>query len=95
TDMGRYANIGITGTNGTVGRVLMTGLQHNYTLRAITRWETDIPSTIASFDSVEGLTEAFDGLEAIIHLAANPSPAAPVGQHPGQQHQRDTQETVD
>ncbi|MFP6642955.1 MAG: hypothetical protein VCF24_05255, partial [Candidatus Latescibacterota bacterium] len=57
----------------------MTGLQHSYTLRAITRREVDIPSTIASFDSVEGLAEAFDGLEAIIHLATDPSPDAPWG----------------
>ena len=75
--MGRYTDIGITGANGTVGRVLMAGLQHDYALRAVTRREVDFASTIASFDSVEGLAEAFHGLEAIIHLGADPSPDAP------------------
>ena len=75
--MGRYTDIGITGANGTVGRVLMAGVQHDYALRAVTRREVDFASTIASFDSVEGLAEAFDGLEAIIHLGADPSPDAP------------------
>ena len=55
----------------------MAGLQHDYALRAITRREVDFASTIASFDSVEGLAEAFHGLEAIIHLGADPSPDAP------------------
>ncbi|MEE2752726.1 MAG: NAD(P)-dependent oxidoreductase [Candidatus Latescibacterota bacterium] len=74
--MGRYQHIGITGANGKVGRVLLAGLRDDYDLRAITRRQTDIPSTIVAFDNPVGLVKAFNGLDAIIHLGANPSPGA-------------------
>jgi nucleoside-diphosphate-sugar epimerase len=74
--MAKYHEIGITGANGTVGRVLMKGLAEDYHLRAITRRAVDMASTIVSFDSIDALAEAFHGLEAVIHLGANPSPGA-------------------
>ncbi len=74
--MSRYNEIGITGANGTIGRVLLKGLAEDYHLRAITRRSVDLPSTVVSFDDIDALTEAFQGLEALIHLGANPSPSA-------------------
>lgn len=75
--MPRYKHIGITGANGKVGRVLLDGLKNDYEVRAITRREVDFPSTIASLDDIDSIAKAFDGLEAIIHLGADPSPKAP------------------
>ena len=75
--MSRYNEIGITGANGTVGRVLMKGLAEDYNVRAITRRAVDMTSTIVAFDSIDALTEAFQELEVVIHLGANPSPGAP------------------
>jgi len=74
--MSRYREIGITGANGTVGRVLMEGLREDYSVRAITRRAVDMPSTVVAFDDIEALTGAFEGVEALIHLGANPSPDA-------------------
>ena len=75
--MSGYTKVGITGANGKVGRCLMEGLKDDYTLRAITRREVDFPSTIAALDNVNSIVKAFDGLEVVIHLGADPSPRAP------------------
>lgn len=76
--MARHNTVGITGANGTVGRCLMKGLASDYDARAITRREVeDLPSTVASFDDIDSLTSAFRGIDAIIHLGADPSPGAP------------------
>ena len=69
--------VGITGANGTVGRVLMEGLVDGYELTAFTRREVDFPSRIVNFEKGEEVEGAFAGLDAVIHLAADPSPMAP------------------
>lgn len=66
--------VGITGANGTVGRVLMEGLADEYELTAFTRREVDFPSAIVNFEKGEEVEGAFVGLDAVIHLAADPSP---------------------
>ena len=66
--------VGITGANGTVGRVLMEGLADGYELTAFTRREVDFPSKIVHFDKAGEVAGAFAGLDAVIHLAADPSP---------------------
>jgi len=68
--------VGITGANGTVGRVLMEGLADGYELTAFTRREVDFPSKIVHFDKAGEVAGAFAGLDAVIHLAADPSPMA-------------------
>lgn len=75
--MARYQSVGITGANGVVGRVLMKGLAPEYQLKAFTRRPVDFPSTIVNFEKAAEVRGAFAGLEAVIHLAADPSPAAP------------------
>ena len=56
--------------------MLMEGLREDYSVRAITRRAVDMPSTVVAFDDIEALTGAFEGVEALIHLGANPSPDA-------------------
>ncbi|MSR84243.1 MAG: NAD(P)-dependent oxidoreductase [Candidatus Latescibacteria bacterium] len=75
--MARFGKVGLTGANGVVGRVLMKGLEQEYQLKAFTRRPVDFPSTIVNFEKAAQVRGAFAGLEAIIHLAADPSPAAP------------------
>lgn len=75
--MARYTHIGITGANGKVGRVLLDGLKDDYEVRAITRREVDFASTLADLGDVDSTVKAFEGLEAVIHLGADPSPGAP------------------
>ncbi len=74
--MTEIKKVGITGANGTVGRVLMEGLADGYELTAFTRREVDFPSQIVNFDKVGEVAGAFAGLDAVIHLAADPSPMA-------------------
>ena len=74
--MPRYTKIGLTGANGTVGRVLLQGLQDSYEITAFTRRPVDFPSVQVNFDQATEVEGAFDGLEAVIHLAADPSPKA-------------------
>ncbi len=74
--MSEIRKVGITGANGTVGRVLMEGLAGEFNLTAFTRREVDFPSTIVNFEKADEVEGAFAGLEAVIHLAADPSPMA-------------------
>jgi nucleoside-diphosphate-sugar epimerase len=75
--MARYTHVGITGANGLIGRVLLKGLGGEYQLKAFTRRPVDFPSAIVNFENSAEVRGAFAGLEAVIHLAADPSPAAP------------------
>ena len=70
--------VGITGANGTIGRVLMKGLnmEGDCELTPFTRRPVDFPSTIVHFDSAAEVEGAFQNLDAVIHLAADPSPSA-------------------
>ena len=48
--MTRYTRIGLTGANGTIGRVLLAGLGDEYEFKAFTRRPVDFPATIVNFD---------------------------------------------
>lgn len=74
--MTRYTRIGLTGANGTIGRVLLAGLRADYEFKAFTRRPVDFPATIVHFDRPAEVAGAFAGLEGVIHLAADPSPMA-------------------
>ena len=74
--MSEIKKVGITGANGTVGKVLMEGLADSYALTAFTQREVDFPSMIVNFDKAREVEGAVTGLDAVIHLAADPSPMA-------------------
>ena len=74
--MSEIKKVGITGASGTVGKVLMEGLADSYALTAFTQREADFPSMIVNFDKAREVEGAFTGLDAVIHLAADPSPMA-------------------
>ena len=74
--MDRIQRVGITGANGSIGRVLMAGLTDRYELKAFSRREVDFPTTLVHFDQPAQVQGAFEGLDAVIHLAADPSPMA-------------------
>lgn len=79
----------LTGGNGTVGRLLLDHLRRSYRIRITTRSPLDPrPSIFATEDEllVGDLADsdfcrvAVDGCNAIVHLAANASPASSVGE---------------
>jgi NAD+ dependent glucose-6-phosphate dehydrogenase len=74
--MGEIQSVGITGANGSIGRVLMAGLADLYQIKAFSRREVEFPTTLVHFDQPDQVRGAFDGLDAVIHLAADPSPMA-------------------
>ena len=74
--MSEIKKVGITGASGTVGKVLMEGLADSYALTAFTQREADFPSMIVNFDKAREVEGVFTGLDAVIHLAADPSPMA-------------------
>ena len=75
--MAEKKRVGITGANGSIGRVLMKGLAGDYELKAFSRREVEFPTSIVHFDKANEVKGAFTGLDAVVHLAADPSPMAP------------------
>ncbi len=69
--------VGITGANGTIGSVLRSGLADNYEIRSFTLEPADFPCTVADLAHDNEVRGLFNGLDAVIHLAADPSPSAP------------------
>ncbi|MDO8498256.1 MAG: SDR family oxidoreductase [bacterium] len=73
----RFNNIGITGAAGHIGSVLRKGLPHSYTITAFTLEPASFPSKVVDFSQPEQVQGCFQGLEAVIHLAANPLASTP------------------
>jgi len=72
-------NVGITGAAGTVGRTLVEGLQEKYQLTLFDKDEypTDLPFSQVEFSDAGQVKGAFEGLDAVIHLAADPNTDSP------------------
>jgi nucleoside-diphosphate-sugar epimerase len=67
--------IGITGGAGTVGTVLHSGLDGEHDLVRFDRTEREDVAAVR-FDNAADVQGVFEGLQAVIHLAADPSPNA-------------------
>ncbi len=79
--MSAMMNVGITGSGGNIGSTLQKGLGGKYTLSLFDIRE-GAPLVEAKFRKIDfaergQLKGAFEGLDALIHLAGNPSPGAP------------------
>lgn len=76
--------VGITGAAGHIGKTLIEGLSERYELTLFIR-ETKPDTSLrlrtvkADLSKVEEVKGIFEGLDAIIHLAANPNVHAPWG----------------
>lgn len=75
----RFTRIGITGADGHIGTTLREGLSDAYKITSFSLQPHDFPTTVADLSEVEAVHGIFEGLEAVIHLAANPSPRADWG----------------
>jgi nucleoside-diphosphate-sugar epimerase len=60
----------ITGAEGIVGTVLRKHLKDRYDLRLLTYAPADFPSFVADISDYTAITPAFEGMDAVIHLAA-------------------------
>ena len=70
--------IGVTGSNGTIGTVLRDGLSEvGYDIVGFDRAPGSAATTIVNLERAAELEGLFDGLDAVTHLAASPSPDTP------------------
>ncbi len=68
--------IGITGANGTIGGVLAAGLGDDCEIAGFDREEGPRTAFVVDFAEAGQVQGIFEGLDAVIHLAADPSPGA-------------------
>ncbi len=69
--------IGITGSDGNVGSALRVALADEYDLRLYTLDTVDYESTQADLSDPDQVKGIFDGLDCVVHLAAQISARAP------------------
>ena len=68
--------IGITGAEGTIGSVLRKGLSNKYKIISFTLQTQDFESVQMDLSNNNEIKGKFEGLDALIHLAADPRPEA-------------------
>tara|TARA_B100000686_G_scaffold181780_1_gene188791 strand:- start:3182 stop:3928 length:747 start_codon:yes stop_codon:yes gene_type:complete len=68
--------VGMTGSNGTVGGVLSEGLKDRYEIIGFDREPGPNTAFVVDLTQSNQIRGAFQGLAAVIHLAADPDPGA-------------------
>ena len=83
--------IRITGGAGNIGKTLTEGLADKYDLtlfyhqREVQQdYQQKFKTIKVDLSQAEEVKGTFEGLDAVIHLAADPSPCISVGKHPYQ-----------
>lgn len=61
----------ITGAAGTIGSALRERLSGDFALHALTHAPTDFSSHVADIADLDAIRPAFDGVQAVVHLAAS------------------------
>ncbi|MGD9715286.1 MAG: NAD-dependent epimerase/dehydratase family protein, partial [Thermomicrobiales bacterium] len=69
--------VAVTGAAGVIGKAVMELLGDRYELHAITRSPASFPSVVADAADLEAMTQALDGMDAVVHLAASPAVTTP------------------
>jgi nucleoside-diphosphate-sugar epimerase len=64
----------ITGADGIIGTILRRRLADRYDLRLLSRKPMDEPAHVADLADYAALRPAFDGVDAVVHLAAASDP---------------------
>lgn len=66
----------ITGINGLVGSLLRERLGDRYEISGITRRPVEYPTHLADITDLAAIQPAFEGIDAVVHMAGDPSPSA-------------------
>jgi nucleoside-diphosphate-sugar epimerase len=78
--MEKLMKVGITGANGNLGTTLVQGLADKFDLKLFDMRRSGAPAqrdvVKIDFADADQIAGAFTGLDAIVHLAGNPSPSA-------------------
>lgn len=75
SDAGR--TVLVTGAEGVIGTVVREFLDDRFRLRLLTRTPRSFPSHVADIADFDAIRPAFDGVEAVVHLAASPAVETP------------------
>lgn len=67
--------VGITGAEGRIGGYLRAGLGASHEITSLTLTPQQFESTVVDISDAEAMSGVFSGLDAVIHLAGDPSPA--------------------
>ena len=67
----------VTGAEGTIGTAVREHLGARYDLRSLTRTPQPFPSHVGDIADLDGIRPAFDGVDAVVHLAASPAVETP------------------
>jgi nucleoside-diphosphate-sugar epimerase len=67
----------ITGAGGLIGRILRDGLRRDFRLRGLDIRSGDGVDVVADSTDAEAIRPAFDGVDAVVDLAADPAADAP------------------
>lgn len=63
---------------GQIGGIIRKFLGEKYDLSGVDRAPVDdVPSVVADLSDLEALRPAFDGVDTVVHMGADPSPRAP------------------
>ena len=62
--------VAITGSDGLIGRTLMEALKDRYELVGVARKPSPWTTVQADITDLPALVEAFDGVDAVVHMAA-------------------------
>jgi NAD+ dependent glucose-6-phosphate dehydrogenase len=77
TGRGGRKRVLVTGAEGTIGAAVREHLAERYDLRALTRTPRGFPSHVADIADLAAIRPAFDGVDAVVHLAASPAVETP------------------
>jgi NAD+ dependent glucose-6-phosphate dehydrogenase len=61
----------VTGAEGTIGTAVREHLAERYELTALTLSPQEFPSHVADIADLDAIRPAFDGVDAVVHLAAS------------------------
>jgi NAD+ dependent glucose-6-phosphate dehydrogenase len=66
-------NVLVTGATGVIGKAVREMLSDRYNLHYLTRSPADFPSHVADITDLDAIQPAFEGMDAVVHLAASSS----------------------
>lgn len=67
----------VTGAEGTIGTAVRRLLGERYELHALTLTPQDFPSHVANITDLDAIQPAFEGMDAVVHLAASAAVETP------------------
>lgn len=70
----------VTGAEGVIGTAVRRHLADRFDLRSLTRTPRDFPSYVADIADLDAILPAFEGVEAVVHLAASAGIDTPWGE---------------